>query len=300
MSKQKKILCIGEVLWDSLPMGLFLGGAPLNVSFHLRQLGEEVNIISRVGDDRLGQEALRRIKGKGLPTDLIQRDGELETGIVEVQLDEQGDPDYNIIEPVAWDNIKLTSGMKTAAEECWAIVFGSLALRDSQSRQTIYSLLDNDMLKVFDINLRSPYYDKQTIENALQPADILKLNADELGQLMEWFSLSGNIKEGIKELADLFDCQSIVVTKGAEGAVLFHQGEWAEHKGFNITVKDAVGAGDAFLAALLQGIHKEIDIKDTLVFANATGAYVASHDGALPEYVYSNIEDLILRHLDID
>lgn len=293
MKKQKKILCIGEVLWDSLPMGLFLGGAPLNVSFHLHQLGEEVNIISRVGNDRLGKEAIRRIGYKKLPTNLIQQDNELETGIVEVELDKEGNPDYKIIDPVAWDKIELTSEMESAVKDSWAIVYGSLALRDKKSRETIYSLLDTDILKVFDINLRAPFYDKQIIHDSLVKADILKLNEDELKQLIGWFSLSGEYKTAVETVAERFALSTVVVTKGAGGAILFNNGKWAEHGGFEVAVKDAVGAGDAFLAALLQGIHKEKAVEDMLVFANAAGAYVASRSGATPEYAYSDIEKVI-------
>ncbi|HKK46544.1 MAG TPA: carbohydrate kinase [Balneolaceae bacterium] len=293
MNKQKKISCIGEVLWDSLPMGLFLGGAPLNVSFHLGQLGEEVNIISRVGNDRLGKEVLRRIKGKGLPTDLIQQDEVLETGIVEVQLDKQGNPDYNIIEPVAWDKIEVTPEMENVVGESWAIVFGSLALRNNRSRETIYSLLDTDILKVFDINLRAPFYDKQIIQGSLVKADILKLNEDELNQLIDWFSLPKEYRKAVETVAERFALSFVVVTKAADGAILFNNGKWAEHGGFKVDVKDAVGAGDAFLAALLKGIRREKAIDEMLIFANAAGAYVASQSGATPEYAYGDIEELV-------
>lgn len=293
MDNRNAILCIGEVLWDSLPKGLFLGGAPLNVSIHLHQLGEKVHIISRLGKDRLGREAVRRIKYKKLPANMIQIDDELETGIVEVELDERGNPDYNIIEPVAWDNIERSPQMEAAVENSWALVYGSLALRDKRSRTTIYSLLEKKILKVFDINLRAPFYDRETIEEAMKPADILKLNDDELKKLAEWFSLSGNEKEAVRELADLFNCQTVVVTKGEEGAVLFHKDSWAEHEGFDIEVRDAVGAGDAFLAALLQGIRMGKEVDEMLVFANAAGAFVASRDGATPEYGREDINDLI-------
>jgi fructokinase len=292
---KEKILCIGEVLWDSLPAGLFLGGAPLNVSFHLHQLGEDVNIISRVGDDRLGKEALRRIGEKELPINLIQQDEKLETGIVEVQLDEEGNPDYNIIGPVAWDKIELTNQMEGAVENSWALVYGSLALRDKQSRTTIFSLLDKDILKVFDINLRETFYDKQIIKDSLIRADILKLNREELHKLIEWFSLPTEDKKAVKALADHFNCDTIAVTQGGEGAVLYRNEKWAEHRGFVIEVRDAVGAGDAFLAALLHGIRLENDLNEMLVFANAAGAYVASRSGATPEYSPDRIRKLFIE-----
>jgi len=289
MNNQKNILCFGEVLWDALPMGLFLGGAPLNVSIHLHLLGEHAHIISRVGNDRLGKEAIRRITAKNLSDGLIQNDEHFETGIVEVKLDHQGNPEYEIIEPVAWDNIKLTPQMEAKVEDGWALVYGSLVLRDKRSRNTIYSLLQKNILKVFDINLRSPFYNKQIIEDALKPADILKLNADELEQLKTWFSLSRVDRPAIRQLAERFDCSTITVTRGEEGAIIYHGGQWAEHQGFSVDVKDAVGAGDAFLAALLQGIRKEKQVDEMLTFANAAGAFVAAHDGATPEYTYKDL-----------
>jgi len=296
MNNQKKILCIGEVLWDFLPSGLFLGGAPLNVCFHLHQLGESVNIVSRVGNDRLGKEAIRRIKGKGLPTDFIQIDGEFETGIVGVKIDKNGNPDYEIVSPVAWDKIELTPGVEAVADDSWAVVYGSLALRDKRSRATILSLLNKEVIKVFDLNFREPFYDKEIVKEALAPADILKLNEDELKQLISWFSLSKEYKEAVEIIAERFSLSSVVVTKGAGGAMLFYYENWAEHEGFKVDVKDAVGAGDAFLAALIQGISGNKGNSEMLAFANAAGAYVASQSGATPEYSLHEIKKLVADH----
>ncbi|MCW9707891.1 carbohydrate kinase family protein [Fodinibius salsisoli] len=290
MEDETRILCIGEILWDALPMGLFLGGAPLNVSCHLQQLGEDVKMISRIGNDRLGKEAMRRITHKQLATDLIQWDQELETGFVEVQLDKKGHAEYQFMDPVAWDHIELTEQVEQEVEHAWALVFGSLALRHRKSRQTIKTLLRNDrILKVCDINLREPFYDRKSIEYALKATDILKVNETELGQLIDWFDLPQKEQLAIEKVAQIFKCETVTVTKGCKGASLYHQGQWAEHAGFQAEVKDTVGAGDAFLATLLKGLRMGKDVREVLILANASGASVASQFGATPKYSFQDI-----------
>jgi len=288
----EKIICIGEILWDALPGGLFLGGAPLNVHYHLSQLGEATQIVSRVGNDRLGREALRRIEYLQLNTELIQLDDELETGFVEVSLDESGDPEYTFAAPVAWDNIQAENAILDTLDEAWAVVFGSLVLRDQRSKTAVQQMLKEDIIKVCDINLRAPHYDKKTVEACLQAADILKLNSEELQQLITWFGLPKTDRAAIEELCKCFECSTVSVTQGSKGALLFHQGEWAQHPGYSTQVADAVGAGDAFLAALLHGLHNKLDSEEVLSLANASGAYVASCSGALPDYTIDDIEDI--------
>jgi fructokinase len=290
MKDNAQILCVGEILWDALPMGLFLGGAPFNVSCHLQQVNEDVKMISRIGNDRLGKEAMRRIEHKELATDLIQWDQELETGFVEVQLDQEGHAEYEFMEPVAWDNIALTEQVEQEVASAWAVVFGSLALRHKRSRKTIYTLLENDqILKVCDINLRKPFYDRRSIEYVLKATDILKVNETELQQLRDWFSLPQEEQPAIEKIARMFHCETITVTKGRKGAWIYHQGEWAGHAGFQAEVKDTVGAGDAFLATLLKGLRMRKDIREVLKLANASGAWVASQFGATPEYSFQDV-----------
>ncbi|HEX7018650.1 MAG TPA: PfkB family carbohydrate kinase, partial [Gemmatimonadaceae bacterium] len=158
-STTSEILCVGEVLWDALPAGLFLGGAPFNVACHLRAAGARVSMVSRVGRDRLGEEALRRMPWYGVGSDLIQLDDELATGFVRVTLDDAGNPDYEILEPVAWDAIAASDPLLRRAADARAIIFGSLAQRHPVSRATIRRLWDTDALLVFDANLRPPYDD---------------------------------------------------------------------------------------------------------------------------------------------
>ena len=286
------ILCIGELLWDALPSGLFLGGAPFNVSCHLNELNEEVSFASRVGKDRLGYEALRRISSRDIKTNLIQEDNQHESGFVEVQLDAPGDPEYHIIEPVAWDFISPNTDLKEEAANSWGIVFGSLAQRNEHSRQTIQELFNTSALKIFDINLREPYCYYEIVLESVRAADVLKFNIEELSYLIDWFELKKEPYQAIEELSIKYECETVCMTRGANGAVLYHKGQWSEHPGYRIEMADAVGAGDAFLAALVSGLHQNLNSDELLVEANATGAYVASQVGANPHYTKRDIHEI--------
>jgi fructokinase len=288
-----EILCVGEILWDALPEGLFLGGAPFNVARHLHALGEDVAFVSRVGDDVLGQEALRRLRAQGLDASLVQIDDSLPTGFVRVALDHHtGEPDYEIVEPAAWDAIALTDALQRHAEEAAALVFGSLAQRASTSRQTIQRLCETDALRVFDINLRPPYVDRAVVEHSLRVADVVKLNDRELRQLQRWFDLAASPEDAMGDLATTFECRAVCVTWGGEGARLWQEGECSYHPSYTVAVEDTVGAGDAFLSALLSGLLAGRGGTSLLDCANRLGAYVASHSGALPAYEVEGLDDI--------
>jgi fructokinase len=284
-----EVLCIGEVLWDSLPAGLFLGGAPLNVASHLHAQGVQVGMISRVGDDRLGEQARKRIARQGISTDLIQVDADLKTGFVEVTLDDDGIPQYEILEPVAWDAIELNDAIVQRAAGARAIVFGCLAQRNAVTRRTIQRLCESPAIKVLDTNLREPYAYPEIVHASLQRADLVKLNDHELQQLAEWFGLPTGLREGMAAVAERFRCRMVCVTRGADGAVLWNNGRWHEHPGFKVEVRDTVGSGDAFLAALLAGICQGKEDLELLERANLMGAYVATQPGAVPTYQPSAI-----------
>lgn len=277
------ILCVGEILWDALPAGLFLGGAPFNVASHLHALGRTVTFASRVGDDTLGEEARRRLRAKGLDDAFLQVDQTLPTGFVRVDLDQSEDPGYDIVEPAAWDAIALTDPLRDWARGADAFVFGSLAQRADPSRHTIQTLAKTDAQTIFDMNLRPPFIDLHVIETSLQLADIAKMNVGELEQVATWFSLSEEPQETMKELATRFTCEAVCVTRGGHGALLWTDGQWSEHPGYDISVADPVGAGDAFLAAFLNGYLDDRNPNEVLERANRLGAYVASHSGALPD-----------------
>lgn len=278
------VLCIGELLWDSLPAGLFLGGAPFNAACHLHAFGVQVDMVSRVGADRLGEEALERARGYGISTDLIQIDSDLPTGFSKVKLDDYGVPKYEIAAPAAWDAIETTEELRRHAAQARAIVFGSLAQRSAVTRTTIEDVCGGSTLKVFDINLRPPYDGRQCVHESLERADVVKLNRDELRILQSWFDLPESLEGAVAALAEKMRCQVVCVTLGKDGAALWRRGRFVEHRGYEVDVKDTVGAGDAFLAALLVGLLEDREDLLLLKRANLVGAYVAAHTGALPVY----------------
>jgi fructokinase len=288
-----EILCVGEILWDALPDGLFLGGAPFNVASHLRALGRETAFVSRVGDDQLGHEALRRMRARGLGIDLMQIDDSLPTGFVQVELGGTGEPDCEILEPAAWDAITLTDALDQHAEHADTLVYGSLAQRARTSRQTIRQLCEAEALRVFDINLRPPFVDPAVVGQSMEAADVVKSNDDELARLRDWFDLPDGLEAAVTDLADAFGARAVCVTGGSEGAWLWRDGSFWNHPGHEPdVVVDTVGAGDAFLAALLAGLLTDHDGEVVLNRANRLGAYVAAHSGALPDYTVDTLLDI--------
>ncbi len=279
----REILCVGEVLWDALPAGLFLGGAPFNVACHLHELGVPVAFASRVGEDALGEEIIRRLAYRGISTTLLQEDSALQTGFVRVELDTKGSPDFTIVEPSAWDAIQPEDELLDRAANAHAVVFGSLCQRREPSRSTIQRIMSAAKTLVFDVNLRPPFDGRSVVEESLEAAHVVKLNEDELSRLSAWFTLGGaSDAERAAALADQFGCRTVCVTRGEHGAGLWQDGSWYEHGGYAVTVADTVGSGDAFLAAFLKGWLAEDHPGTLLELANATGAYVASKDGATP------------------
>jgi fructokinase len=288
-----EVLCVGELLWDSLPAGLFLGGAPYNVAGHLHALGAPVAMVSRVGHDRLGAEALRRVAHAGVATDLVQTDPTLPTGFVSVTLDAAGVPAYDIVAPAAWDRIALDDAVLARAAAATAIVFGSLAQRGAVSRATIERLGEVDVPKVFDVNLRPPYEDAGVVRRSLAHAEVVKLNEHELRRMAAWFALPEDPRDAVTALAERFGCRTICVTRGDAGAAMLHAGRWTEHPGYRVEACDTVGSGDAFLAAFLWRLLRGDDDEAILQHANLLGAYVATQSGAIPAYDQEAL-DLIL------
>lgn len=278
------VLCVGEVLWDALPAGLFLGGAPFNVACHLHQLGQDVVMASRVGDDVLGREVLRRVRARGMDPSALQVDPTRRTGFVEVELDAAGAPAYTIIEPVAWDAIELTEDLAARAAQATAVVVGSLAQRRRRSRETIQAMWETDGQVVFDLNLRPPFVERAVVERSLRAADIVKMNDEELAQMVGWFDLPSEPRAAVDMLADIVGAALVCVTRGPHGAVLWHEGAWTEHPGYRVTVADTVGAGDAFLAGLLARHLAGQPDADVLDGAARLGAYVATQMGPTPVY----------------
>jgi fructokinase len=277
-----EILCVGEVLWDALPAGLFLGGAPFNVACHLRAAGLPVALVSRVGADHLGDEVRRRCAGYGVSTDLLETDPTLPTGLVRVEIDEAGNARFDIVSPAAWDAIALNDALFLRAADARAIVFGSLAQREATSRATIERLWSVPALMVFDANLRPPHVDMEIVRRSLERADLVKVNEQELARIAEWFGFPESERDAAAAIAETFRGATVCVTRGSRGAALWRDGRWTEHAGYEVEVRDTVGAGDAFLAVLLAGLLAGGDDRATLQHANLMGAYVATQHGAVP------------------
>jgi fructokinase len=277
-----EVLCIGELLWDALPAGLFLGGAPFNVACHLRAAGAAVTMVTRVGADQLGDEARRRVARYGVSTDLLQVDPAFPTGFVRVSVADDGNAAYDILEPAAWDNLETTRTLLDRAAAAQAIVFGTLAQRSAVTRDTMRRVLDTRALKVLDVNLRPPYDDREIVRDSLRRADVVKLNEEEMQRLASWLDLRGNLHRSAAVLAETFGCRAVCVTRGRNGAALWRDGRWSEHPGFEVEVRDTVGSGDAFLAVLLAGLLNGTEDEALLHHANLIGAYVATQHGAVP------------------
>jgi fructokinase len=276
----KKVLCIGEILWDSLPSGLFAGGAPFNVACHLYKLGVNSHIASRLGNDILGSIIKSRLAEKGMSTALIQTDNVYPTGLVNVTLNSSGNASYEIVYPSAWDFIQADENLIKAAEESDVIVYGSLARRSETTSDTLEKILNLNKINIFDVNLRHPYDNPEIVKNTLLNSNVVKLNDDELNRLSGWFGLGNEIKTAAYSLADKFGCTTVCVTKGANGSAMLMNNTWIEHPGFRVEVKDTIGSGDAFLAAFIDGLLKQNSPDEILNTANKLGAYVAGRNGA--------------------
>lgn len=279
----KNILSFGEVLWDAFGDEKKAGGAPMNVALNLVKQGANVSFASRVGMDGAGYELVEYLTENKLYSNLIQHDEELPTCEVTVQLDENRQATYVIPQPVSWDNIQTEETLDNAAKAAAAIVYGSLACRTKATRDTLLNLLDETQaLKVFDVNLRAPHFSLSTIENLAARADFVKMNEEEAALLIN--GSTSDLKDQITEFRKKYHAQTICVTRGGNGAIVWHDYEFYEHPGFKVEVVDTVGAGDSFLATFINGLLKKEPIQLVLEKACAVGAYVAGKRGANPEY----------------
>lgn len=288
MSK-RKIICYGEVLWDILPSGKTPGGAPMNVAFHLQQLGSSSRVISRVGNDTLGNELIQFLNKKGIDTKMIQLDTSLPTGTVNVKLDKDGTPAYKIVEDVAWDNIQISQEWFNKVKETDAVIFGSLACRTAQSQLSLFKLLEVVTLRIFDINLRPPFYSKTLLEKLLHQADIVKMNEEELEIVVKWIGDFDDEIKKIKAVKEKYHIDIILVTKGKAGVICMDNDTVFRHPIFPIVVADTVGSGDAFLAGFVHQFLQGKGTEECLELASAMGAFVATKSGATP---ILNIEEL--------
>jgi fructokinase len=287
-------VCFGEVLWDVFPTYKNIGGAPLNVALRLQSFNIDTSIISRIGDDQNGKEILQYIKGKGVDTGNIQLDKNNKTGRVKVILDKNGSAEYEIEYPVAWDRIEVTEKVIETVSSSDAFIFGSLACRDATTKNTLLDLLQYSDYKVFDVNLRPPFYSMELLLNLMVKSDFIKCNDEELGEICVALNyISGSIVEQIEFLAQKTQTEQICVTRGREGAILMHSGHFYENNGYPVQVADTVGAGDSFLATLISQLLYKKEAEGALNYACAVGALVASKEGANPELSDTDIYKLI-------
>jgi fructokinase len=280
-----KVIGVGEILWDLLPSGKQLGGAPANFAYHAHALGAEARVVSRVGDDSLGREILDRLRALGLPTSGVGVDATAPTGTVSVKLAADGQPRFTIHENVAWDRLTADEASLAFAAQADAVCFGSLAQRSPTSRASIHQLVaatPASALRVFDINLRQYFYSREIIESSLALANALKLNETELPVLAAMFGLAGDARAHLAALAQRFELRAVALTRGANGSLLLADGAWSEHPGLRVKVVDAVGAGDAFTAAWTLGLLAGQPLDEINQRANELAAFVCTQPGATP------------------
>ena len=287
----RKAVCFGEILYDVFPDRERIGGAPLNVASRLSGLGISTEMISKVGDDEKGEKLISYLESKNIKTENISKDPNFPTGVVNVKLSESGSATYEIAHPVAWDKIEISKAIKNSVKNAEAFIFGSLICRDEVSRKTLFELLPEAKYRIFDINLRPPYYEKEVLEKLMEQADFIKFNDDELFEIAEMIGSKHNsLEQNLHFISEKTNTKTICVTKGRHGAVLLKDGVRYYNSGFKVKVKDTVGAGDSFLASLIAGLLKEEEPQNTLDFACAVGALVAGKEGANPEISRDNIK----------
>lgn len=286
-SQHFTVVGIGELLWDLLPEGERPGGAPANFAWHARALGADAVVVSCVGDDERGRTLVDLLNGHGLNTRFISVTGDLPTGVVTVELDPGGKPDFTIREDVAWDAIPVMPGLLELAAEADAVCFGSLARRSAHSRETIHRFLvetGQGCLRICDINLRQTWYDESVLRESLELADVLKLNEDELRIVGEVLSFGKEEAPVIDRLIEENSLQLLALTRAERGSLLCTKEQKVDHSGYlQEEIVDTVGAGDSFTAALTIGLLAGCDLDTISEQANRLAGYVCSSEGATPE-----------------
>ena len=279
------VVGMGEALWDVLPEGKKIGGAPANFAYHVSQFGLNSRVVSAVGDDKLGMEILDNFREKKLNTmvEIVP----YPTGTVQVELDNEGVPCYDIKEGVAWDNIPYTPALEDLAKHTTAVCFGSLAQRSVVSRETINRFLDTmpaeNTLKIFDINLRQGFYTKEILCNSFRKCNVLKINDEELVTVSRMFGYPGiDLQDKCWILLTKYNLKMLILTCGVNGSYVFTPGEVSFVETPKVEVADTVGAGDSFTAAFVASILSGLSIGEAHKLAVETSAYVCTQNGAMP------------------
>lgn len=287
MDTQTNILpaiCFGEVLWDMLPEGPQPGGAPLNVAYHLKRRGVNTNIFSKVGNDLQGHQLISLIKSWGLGTDFLQVDTKYPTSQVLAKMNGT-EVTYEIVSPVAWDFIERIDAALPLIDSSTYFIYGSLASRNEFTRSTLFDLLENDCIKVFDINLRPPFISRDLLGALLTKADIVKFNQAELEMVQSVFGGSfSNEASQVRFIQDKFNVPEIIVTKGEFGASYYKNQAIYHAWGREVKVQDTIGSGDSFLAAFIAGHFLNKEPQQIIKDAVAMGAFIATKKGGCPDY----------------
>jgi len=294
---KKTVVSFGEILWDLLPTGAKLGGAPFNFAYRINSLGDEGIIVSRLGRDELGRQARDHVVSLGMDTNYIQWDQSAPTGTVEITLDENNNPDYFIVPDVAYDNVEITEALLAVASEADCFCFGTLAQRTPTARQTLERLLDTSekATKLLDINLRKNCYSTETITRSLERGNVLRLNDDEAHYLAELFCLPWNSTASFTgRIIPKFSLDYCVVTLGQRGAfVASADGEQAYVPGYKVDVVDTCGSGDAFTAGFIHRLLRGRPLKECCDLGNAMGAMVAAQPGATTPITTLEIQEFM-------
>ncbi|MDR2087583.1 MAG: carbohydrate kinase [Dysgonamonadaceae bacterium] len=290
--KNKTIAGIGEILWDVLPTGKVLGGAPANFAYITAQFGFNGYAVSAIGNDLLGKEILDNLAEKRL--DFLIESVDFPTGTVQVTLNEEGVPQYEICENVAWDNIPITQHSNDLARICDAVCFGSLAQRNAVSRRSIYQFLElvpAGALKIFDINLRGHFYSEEIIENSLKKCNILKINDEEVISIAKLLGYDGLSEQEIcRCLLQEYNLRMVVETKGATGSYVLTANETSYLETPKVHVADTVGAGDSFTGSFVAALLNGESIRNAHKLAVEVSAYVCTQHGAMPKLPDAFIE----------
>ena len=284
-NNNKFVVGIGEVLWDVLPEGKKLGGAPANFAYHVSQFGLNSGVVSAIGNDKLGAEIERDFSEKGLEG-IIEKVA-YPTGTVQVSLDDNGVPNYTIKENVAWDNIPFTTALKELAQHTCAVSYGSLAQRNIVSRETIHAFLDampkEGAYKIFDINLRQNFYTKDIICESLERCNVLKINDEELVAVSRLFGYPGiDLQDKCWILLAKYDLKMLILTCGVNGSYVFTPGHVSFVETPKVAVADTVGAGDSFTAAFVSAVLRGLSVSEAHKLAVNVSAYVCTQNGAMP------------------
>jgi fructokinase len=279
------VVGLGEVLWDLLPTGPKLGGAPANFAYQAGALGARAIMVTRVGDDELGKEVISRFTQMNLPRDTVQVDSTRPTGTVVVTLDKKGAPHYAFADEAAWEQLEATDVALRAVGGAHAVCFGTLGQRNATSRESVQRLVaaaPADALRIFDVNLRLDFYSRDVIEESMRLSNVLKMNDEEFSVLTAMFSLNGDVRQRIEWLVHRFELEVVVVTSGPSGSVIYQEGRWSERPPKPGQVVDTVGAGDAFTAALTMGLLVRMSLGEAHAIAADVARYVCSQRGATP------------------